>query len=100
MILNGKKMNENFQMHVFFKGHVQGVFFRALIKKCADDLNIKGFVRNKDDLSVEMQAIGTKENLEKLLEKIKNNPGKAILKDINIHFEKVNESFSSFEIKY
>lgn len=93
-------MNENYQIHAFFIGHVQGVFFRALIKKYADELNIKGFVRNKEDLSVEMKATGTKENLEKLLEKIKRNPGKAILDDIKVKFDKTKENFSSFEIKY
>jgi acylphosphatase len=93
-------MSENYQIHAFFIGHVQGVFFRSLIKKYADELKIKGFVRNKEDLSVEMKAIGNKEDLEKLLEMIKENPGKAVLEDIKVKFDKKKENFSTFEIKY
>ncbi len=39
-------------------GHVQGVFFRVSTKKKANELGIKGFVRNRSDGSVEVFAKG------------------------------------------
>jgi acylphosphatase len=39
-------------------GRVQGVFFRAATKNKADELNIKGFVRNERDGSVYIEAEG------------------------------------------
>ena len=44
-------------------GRVQGVFFRASTKNKADDLNIKGFVRNEPDGSVYIEAEGETKNM-------------------------------------
>jgi acylphosphatase len=38
---------------VFFEGLVQGVFFRANTKKCADALHLTGWVKNTYDGRVE-----------------------------------------------
>jgi len=39
--------------HVFFEGLVQGVFFRANTKRCADSLGLTGWVKNTHDGRVE-----------------------------------------------
>jgi acylphosphatase len=44
-------------------GKVQGVFFRASTKNKADELNIKGFVRNEPDGSVYIEAEGEETNM-------------------------------------
>jgi acylphosphatase len=44
-------------------GRVQGVFFRASTKNKADELNIKGFVRNEPDGSVYIEAEGEATNM-------------------------------------
>ena len=36
-----------------FRGRVQGVFFRANAKACADSLGLAGWVRNRSDGTVE-----------------------------------------------
>jgi len=49
-------------------GRVQFVMFRDFTQRTARRLGIKGFVRNRDDGTVEVVAHGEKSALEKLLE--------------------------------
>ena len=90
----------SYQLKAIFKGFVQGVFFRAHIKKLADRFNVKGYVRNRNDSSVEMLAISNKETLEKLLDNIKSDPGSAKIDEIKTEFSKTDKKFISFEIRY
>ena len=53
-----------------FYGHVQGVGFRWRAKYAAESLGVSGFVSNRYDGSVEMEAEGTEEQLGQLLESI------------------------------
>lgn len=43
------------------QGKVQGVFFRASTKEKADELGVKGWVRNESDGSVLIEAEGEEE---------------------------------------
>lgn len=47
-------------------GNVQGVGYRAFVRHCAQNLGIKGFVRNLEDGTVEAFCQGDKTGLEKL----------------------------------
>lgn len=49
-------------------GKVQGVFFRATVQQIADEFNIKGFVKNKKDGNVYIEAEGNDVNLSKLID--------------------------------
>ena len=44
-------------------GKVQGVFFRASTKEYADQLGVKGFVRNEPNGDVYVEAEGVEETL-------------------------------------
>jgi acylphosphatase len=49
-------MKKTFQIEVF--GRVQGVWFRKYTKQKADELGLKGWVRNGEDGSVLMHVEG------------------------------------------
>jgi len=49
-------------------GKVQGVFYRATAKAVADQLGIKGIVRNEEDGSVYIEAEGDDFSMELFLE--------------------------------
>ena len=53
--------------HIRFTGRVQGVGFRYRAKYAASGLGITGWVRNEWDGSVEMEAQGTAEQINKML---------------------------------
>ena len=54
-----------------FHGRVQGVGFRYRAEKSASIYGINGWIRNNDDGTVDMEAQGNKENIEKMIELMK-----------------------------
>ncbi|MEP6513069.1 MAG: acylphosphatase [Parafilimonas sp.] len=83
--------------HIIVKGQVQGVFFRKYTKQKAQQLNIKGWVRNLPDDSVEIIAQGDKKNLQQFIEWCKRGPSNASVTDV-IAEEISAESFREFSI--
>ena len=94
-------MKEIVQLHAVFKGNVQGVFFRQHIKEYAEKLNVKGYVKNLKDGSVEMIAISDKQTLQTLLDQIIKKPGQGSISNIEKSYSKQNlKKFENFEILY
>lgn len=48
------------------RGRVQGVGFRAFVERAARRLDLTGYVRNLDDGSVEIYAVGPSESVDQL----------------------------------
>ena len=83
---------------IHINGIVQGVFFRKFTKIVASENCITGFVCNKADGSVYIEATGAEENLKKFVEWCNNGPKQArvdtvVIKQIPLIV------FSSFNIK-
>lgn len=51
-------------------GRVQGVGFRRFAQRCAKEYSIGGYVKNLSDGSVEIEAIGEKNQLEAFISKM------------------------------
>jgi len=81
-------MKKATRIYVF--GTVQGVFFRAFIKENADKLNVKGFVRNKEDGSIEAWFEGNGEEVDKMIELCKSYKH-AIINRLDIVEEKLQD---------
>jgi acylphosphatase len=54
--------------HAVFGGRVQGVFFRASTKECADSFGLTGWVRNMPDGSVEAVFEGDEAKVRRVLD--------------------------------
>ena len=78
-------------------GVVQGVFFRASTKKKADELGIKGFVRNEPDGSVYIEAEGEEQALQAFIEWCQDGPPRAKVKECEVNEGKLQD-FSGFTI--
>lgn len=87
------------QFHLFISGSVQGVGFRYFAKTTAEKIGIKGWVRNLYDGRVESVVQGNKESIEYLIQKYKNGPFLAEVKDIIIKEEKAVQKLERFEIR-
>ena len=87
-------------IHAFVSGRVQGVGYRAFTKRIARSLGLKGFVRNLPDGRVEVYAEGEEENLEKLLEKLKEGPFFAEVKNVEFTFLEPRGQYEDFIITY
>ena len=86
------------QYHLIVSGHVQGVGFRYYTERLALNKQIKGWVRNLPDGTVELVAQGSEAPLSAFIQEIKNGPGFSRVKDVKIQ-EQTPETYSSFVIR-
>lgn len=80
-------------------GKVQGVFYRRHTREVADKLSITGIVRNLPDGSVFIQASGTDEQLEQLLDWCRQGPPKALVSGLFVE-ELPFQAFTSFSVQH
>ncbi|MGH1941962.1 acylphosphatase [Enterococcus faecium] len=59
------------------QGRVQGVGFRYMTKMVADQLGVTGTVKNEDDGSVTIEAIGNDDIIQKFIEEVKKSPSQS-----------------------
>ncbi|MEM3405503.1 MAG: acylphosphatase [Candidatus Pacearchaeota archaeon] len=84
-------MKKAIKLYIF--GNVQGIFFRNFIKEKADEVGVKGYVRNKEDGSVECWFEGDIDKVEKLIEICSTQHKDAVIKRI----DKIEEKFQNFK---
>ena len=84
-------------INIKITGKVQGVFFRASTKAVADQIGVKGFVKNEKDGSVYVEAEGLATFLDMFLEWCHHGPDKAIVEKIEVTEGKL-KNFNNFEV--
>lgn len=84
-------------LRVKIKGVVQGIFFRKFVKDNADELSVRGFVRNLEDGRIEMVMEGKDDKVNELLIKCKKGPKHSEIKEIEIE-EIKHQGFKDFKI--
>ena len=86
--------------HIFVLGFVVGVGFRRYIKKKAQALGLKGWVKNLPDGRVEILAQGPKEDIQKLIKIAEKGNIFSFVKGVVVDWQKDEENFSDFEILF
>ena len=61
------------EIHIIVVGRVQGICFRAIAKKHADALGLRGYAKNLVNGNVELCIQGTKKDAEELLRLVTND---------------------------
>ena len=79
------------------KGKVQGVFYRATAKDVADELGIKGWVKNLPDKNVEIRATASEELLQRFIDWCKEGSPKAKVDEVIVE-DLSPEEFNAFKI--
>jgi len=79
-------------------GLVQGVFFRKFTQQKANQLGIKGSVRNAEDGTVEIEAEASSETLDSFVNWCHHGPERAVVNKVEIT-ESSLKNFTSFEIR-
>jgi acylphosphatase len=82
------------------RGRVQGVFFRAYVRRWAYQLKLSGYVRNQEDGTVEVVAEGERMNLEKLLEYLKEGPPAARVDEVTEEWGTPSGHYYGFSVRY
>ena len=85
-------------VRVYYKGTVQGIFFRQFIKEHADKRGLKGFARNLEDGRVEAWIQGESSMVEDMIEVCKMGPRHSQVKQVNVKEEKWQDDFHDFKI--
>lgn len=81
-------------------GSVQGVFFRAETKKIANQLGIKGYIKNEADGSIIVVAQGNNAALKKLEKWCQKGPSGAQVKNIQLKTSPAKSLYKEFRIEY
>ncbi len=81
-------------------GQVQGVFFRAFAQSKAQELGLKGWVRNEPDDSVKVIAEGQERKLKEFIEWCKEGSPSAKVDKVEVVWQEALGGFDRFEIRY
>jgi acylphosphatase len=84
--------------HVFVSGRVQGVFFRQNTVRQAQNLGVRGWVKNLDDGRVEAVFEGEESAVNALVEFCRKGPRGAMVTDVQVELEPFREEFECFDI--
>lgn len=89
-------MNVRANIHV--EGRVQGVSFRGFTRRLAQELHLKGWVRNLYDGRVEVLAEGDKDGIEVMIERLKAGPPSARVENVSVRWGEYTGEFQDFKI--
>jgi acylphosphatase len=90
---------ESVRLHAHVEGRVQGVGFRYFVEETALALDLKGWVRNRWDGSVEVVAEGERQSLEKLLGALRRGPRAAYVSDVRPDWSPATGEFHNFHVR-
>ena len=81
------------------RGRVQGVGFRWFVEREAHILGIAGWVRNNADSSVEVLAMGTRDQLTGLRSRLRGGPRAARVDDVEELEAELISELTTFRIE-
>jgi len=87
------------QTHLYIKGDVIGVGFRAWTKIQAKIIGVVGWVRNHQDGFVEVVVQGDEDKVKSMIELLKKGPPVSRVDDVEVYWQDAKEIFDEFEIR-
>jgi len=97
LLINNENKTKMKTFKITISGTVQGVTFRQFIESKANELGIRGFVRNLEDGRVEVVAEGKDENVNEMVSICKKGPAHADIKNVDVE-ELRYQGFEKFKI--
>ena len=86
------------QVQLSVRGRVQGVFFRASAQREAKRLGLTGWVKNRNDGSVEITAEGEEEGLKDLIAWAHRGPSASRVERVDVRWRSFAGEFFDFRI--
>lgn len=90
----------NVRAHVIIEGRVQGVFFRHHTQEMAVNLGVKGWVKNRQDGSVEAVFEGAKDNVDQVIQWCRQGPSQARVTRVHQILEDYKGESEGFYVSY
>ena len=91
---------KNARVHLVVEGRVQGVWYRDSTRLKATELEIKGWVKNRSDGTVEIVAEGHESDIRKFVEWCHEGPPYAVVGKITETSQEFRNEFDSFNIVF
>jgi acylphosphatase len=88
------------QFHILIRGDVQGTGFRSWMKREAENLSIAGWVKNREDGTVEAIVQGEEGSVKKIVELCRKGPDISWVERVDITEQPVNKGLITFEVVY
>ncbi len=84
---------------IVVRGRVQGVFFRDSAQREAEQRELTGWVRNRDDGAVEAEVQGETEAVDAFVSWARQGPSSADVDSADVDDEPVTEGESGFDVR-
>lgn len=99
--MEDKTTPELVRAHIWVKGRVQGVAFRAHVEHAARQIGgLTGWVRNVGYDTVEAVAEGMREHVVRLIDVMKEGPSMSRVDESRVEWEDVTGEFREFGVKH
>ena len=92
--------DETIRVHIWVKGRVQGVGFRAHVEYQALQIGVFGWVRNISWDTVETVAEGTREQIDQFIEMVKTGPRASRVDEARVEYETTTGFLEGFSVKH
>jgi acylphosphatase len=92
--------NEIIRVHIWVKGRVHAVGFRAHVEYNALQIGVLGWVRNIGYDTVETVAEGTREQIDQFIEMVKTGPRSSRVDEARVEYETPTGHLSGFSVKH
>ena len=90
---------ERRRLHAEVVGDVQGVGFRMFTERHGRQLGLHGFVRNRYDGAVEVEAEGAGADLERLIGLLRQGPRMARVEDVKVQWSDYRGDLEPFGVR-
>ena len=87
------------RVHIWVKGRVQGVGFRAFVADSAEYIGVNGWVRNVNWDTFETIAEGTRQLVDIFVKAVITGPRASRVDECRVEEEPVRAEFSGFEVR-
>jgi acylphosphatase len=93
-------MAERARVTVIVRGVVQGVGYRYYVMRLAREYRLGGYVRNREDGTVEVEAEGDTHVLDSFIEDLRTGPSAARVTDLDIETSSTEKGYSDFNLRF
>lgn len=89
----------NKRVHLIVRGRVTGVYFRASAQREARRLGITGWVKNRNDGSIEIMAEGEEDSVKEIVGWAHHGPSAARVDSVDVRWRSYMGEFADFRIE-
>lgn len=93
-------MKEKVRVKATVRGFVQGIGYRYFTVREANNLGLKGYVRNLHDGNVEAVAEGEKDKIDDFILRLKKGPSFSNVSDVDVVWDFYRGEFKNFDIRF